>query len=452
MRFPFEDDDATDGSMRRFPRILAICLSCALILGLIGFGSWLLHRHQVVAVPPSTAAEGARMGPSPQQQGEPAAEAASLTDDEKQYVREARMLRDSKIESRIKDFGYSPPYPSGSKEYNDELKNRREVAEQLLSGQADCWPEFWGGQPLFDGMVAKLRGEYRIEQIVGANEMICRLYGPVRPDEWWSLVPLGENAVWLSGVPTKGHIDGEHVSFDGLLAVHGTQRHHVRDDVYATYYHVEPTTVDSVRVNVTLRAAKEADEQDPVKSERLKSLRKLAGLAPVKADATNEADVQAQQQPTQQTEKRASGFWLSRSAIKSDERVVFSLAQPSERADGDGSIRFDQNFSRASIGRKLEAGEQVFVHGFTAEFLPPDSGQGTDSKSRGRGLWFIRDANGQCKLGYDREKLSATAKRRGEPVRRWLPIEDNSVRTIVGRNLTRGERAFLHDPKVDTGK
>ena len=126
--------------------------------------------------------------------------------------------------------------------------------------------------------IANLDGEYRIERIIGENEMICRLYGPKTPGESWNLVPLGENAVWLSGVPTKGHVDGERVRFSGLLAVRGTQRCRVHDDVYETYFRVEPAAVDSMHVDAALGAAAMADDENPEMHERLNALRKLAGL------------------------------------------------------------------------------------------------------------------------------------------------------------------------------
>jgi hypothetical protein len=58
---------------------------------------------------------------------------------------------------------------------------------------------------------------------------------------------------------------------------------------------------------------------------------------------------------------------------------------------------------------------------------------------------------GKLTLGYDREKLSAKAKRAGEPIRRWTSIDDSFFTLDVGRKLKPGERAFLHDPKVDKG-
>jgi hypothetical protein len=156
------------------------------------------------------------------------------------------------------------------------------------------------------------------------------------------------------------------------------------------------------------------------------------------------------EQPTQQAQKNTTGLWLSRSTAKDDETVVLSIALPSEPEGRAGKL-FDQTFARAVIGRKLERGERVFAHDFSVEFLPTDSEQGTDGS--GRGFWIIREKNGKnYKLGYyDRQKVSARDKRSSIPVMRWKSIDETFCTPAIGRSLKRGERAFLHDPKVDAG-
>ncbi len=109
-----------------------------------------------------------------------------LNEDEQQYVRESRSLRDQNIETWTKQL--KREHDGQSSPSHDEQEKIQHMAERLVQHRDVCRPEFWAGQPLFVGFIAHLSGEYRIEQIIGEKDMICRLYGPAGLLEWSGLL------------------------------------------------------------------------------------------------------------------------------------------------------------------------------------------------------------------------------------------------------------------------
>lgn len=399
MQFPFEDDDASDASMRRFPRILVVALVCLLLLGLIGFWRLQSRRHEAAQAPEpvnastdALANEPESNSPEPTPTGAPSNPSAPRTSVNAEPARTA--------ESDAAALGFDSSVPN--------------VTAKTL--------EVFGEK--YKGQIVQMSGCRFIDISNTYPNMFVELHAPEYRNYCGLSVEDSKHDIFLFAFALKeeygatllGLKRGDAIALKGKC---------VGIPLLTSKYGLLCT-----EIKVGQPATQKAEAASEVKPA-------VAGDAP---------DAKSAQRPDQQNSP--NGFWLSRSSNKSDERVAFSFAQRSNRSDGDGSIHFDQNFSRAAIGRKVEAGEQLFVHDFSVEFLP-NSAQGTDSGSRGRGLWFICDASSKYKLGYDREKLSAKAKRRTEPTRLWLSIDDDFVKLVVGRYLTRGERAFLHDPKID---
>ncbi len=428
MQFPFDEpDDSTDS--RGFPRALAICVASVLLLALAGLWSLVSHRHQ----------------------GAEATEPVKASTDPRAKETECNALK---------------PTPSGAPS-NPSASRTSVSAKPARTAESNASANgFDSSVPNVTAQTLKLFGE-KYAALVGEKQRAVQMTG-------CRFVEVSDS--WIHALPSVGmqsYVAGNYSADSSPFPYIGTDSgHRVAYDTWDYRQWCGLTVKDSDgeifefafakkdkfgETLLGLKAGKPVALKGEIVALRPSELGGRRVIGQYGFVCTEIIQGQAplpvaliQQQPTQHTEKSANGFWLSRSASKSDERIVFSLAHAFDSSDGDGSIRFDQNFARASIGRKLEAGDQVFVHDFSVEFLPPDSEQGTD-RGRGRGLWFIRDASGKCKLGYDREKLSASEKRRGEPTRRWTSIDDSFFRLIVGRDLTRGERAFLHDPKVDNG-
>lgn len=175
-----------------------------------------------------------------------------------------------------------------------------------------------------------------------------------------------------------------------------------------------------------------------------------------KADSlkASDGDQQYVEDTGPQPQDQKSGFWISRSTKKGDDRVVLSIGKPAEMGDGvvydtagDKVQCFEQSFSRVLIGRKLECAERVFLHDFKVDFTQPNPSE-SDHKPAGRGVWIACNATGSASIGYDSDKLTVIEKQTGSPVRRWFKTSGKLLTMIAGRNLQRGETAFVHDPKV----
>jgi hypothetical protein len=460
MQFPFEPDDETHPAWPRYALICAGSLVCLLLLywtaGLVfrrSRDSQATRSRDSDSV--TIMAEGSHEWSLPA-----TINAADFTEDEQQYIREARQSRDAAItektdlfkEEEISDRGAPAEFRGHSPEYKEEVKK---LMEKIAQHREVCRPEYWSGQELIIGTVGLLH-EYRVERIVNDREMICRLYGK-SPKEPWVLVPLGVNAVWLCGMPTAGLVDGKRVVCNELIAIRGTKRLPSNDGLQQTWLYVEPAHINLIRVDAALGAAAMADDQNPEMHERLNELRKLAGLPLVVVGATQGTDVKGRQQPAQHAWSNVKGFWLSRSTTKDDEHVVLSLSQPSEAENGGRPSLFDQDFAKAVIGRKLEPGEQVFVHDFKVEFLSLDAEQVHEIVRHAKGFWFIRNTGGDLLIGYDGKKPIPShplrvGNRGRRSTRRWTPVDGDFIKLVVGRNLTRGERAFVSEPKVESNR
>jgi hypothetical protein len=151
------------------------------------------------------------------------------------------------------------------------------------------------------------------------------------------------------------------------------------------------------------------------------------------------------------------GFWLSRSSIKSDEQITLSFGQSSEEGAGGPSRTFDQNFARAVIGRKLERGEQLFVHDFKVEFSTaverkPGQEVDLDAKDDRKGIWFVDDSGRSIAMNYKAEKPSSRDRAAHRSPWRSVKVDRNLVTLVVGRNLNRDESAFAYEPKMESDR
>jgi hypothetical protein len=184
-----------------------------------------------------------------------------------------------------------------------------------------------------------------------------------------------------------------------------------------------------------------------------------------KADAAADSPQAESQQPepkvldqrVPQAGNSGKEFWLSRNSIKSNEQITLSLGQPSEEGAGGPSRTFDQNFARAVIGRKLERGEQLFVHDFKVEFSAAAGGRASqgvdlDAKDDRKGIWLVDDSGGSIAMNYKAEKLSSHDRAAHRSPWRSVNIDRNLVTLVIGRNLNRDESAFAYEPKTESGR
>jgi hypothetical protein len=157
------------------------------------------------------------------------------------------------------------------------------------------------------------------------------------------------------------------------------------------------------------------------------------------------------QQAVEREGDGGKGFWLSRSSIKNDEQITLSLGQPSEEGAGGQSMTFDQNFARVVIGRKLERGEQIFLHDFKVEFSTAAE-ERADSKDDRKGIWFVDDSGRSIAMNYKAEKPTSRDRAAHRSPWRSVNVDRNLVTLVVGRNLNRDESAFAYEPKVESGR